>query len=119
MFVELQPRIHCLHVVQLYRRVINQFGARLPYGVILVSQQALKFFQGNPAFYSRRPFSITANFTASPVYKYSHLFFHGFEVQNHALCVPPKLQMDFSGRQEVTQPPLGQKCEACGIRVCE
>lgn len=93
MFVDLQPGIHCLHIVQLYRWAINQFGDRLPYGVILVSQQALEFFQGNPAFYSRHPFSITANYTASPVYKYIHLFLEAFEVQIHAQCVLPKLQM--------------------------
>lgn len=44
MFVELQPGIHCLHVVQLYRRVINQFGDRLPYRVILVSRRATLLF---------------------------------------------------------------------------
>lgn len=119
MFVELRPGIHCLQVVQLYRRVINQFGDRLPYRVILVSRRALEFFQGNPAFYSRHPFSITANFTASPVYKYIHLFLEAFEVQIHALCELPKLQMDPSGRQEVACPLFFRESEARGICVFE
>lgn len=71
MFVEPQPRIHCLHRVQLYRRVINQFGARLPLSYFYLTAGS---FRATLLFYSRRPSSATANFTASPVYKYVHLF---------------------------------------------
>jgi len=70
--------------------------------VIFISQQALEFFQGNPAFYSRRPSSTTANFTASPVYKYIHLILEALKSPFMLLMCP------FSGRQVVMRPPLSR-----------
>lgn len=56
--------------------------------VIFISQQTLEFFQGNPAFYSRRPSRTTANFTTSPVYKYIHLFLEALKSPFMLLMCP-------------------------------
>ncbi len=49
MFVEPQPRIHCLHNVQWYRGVINQFGARLPQSYFYLPAGS-RVLSGHPAF---------------------------------------------------------------------
>ncbi len=83
--------------------------------VIFISQQALEFFQGNPAFYSRCPSSTTANFTASPVYKYIHLFLEALKSPFMLLMHPSTSESN--GRQEVMWPLLFP--ELCGSQGME